>query len=303
MSDNKETAKFIGNLILRGKFECVTGLHIGGSKEKLEIGGVDSPVVRDPRTRYPYVPGSSLKGKMRSLLEYALGKVPLKKDEKKGEEAGGVSGDPIIVRLFGFGVDEKDKAYQEVRKQEKANEEAIKRGESPKEIKYPPLHHIGPSRLVIRDCHPDDETKKWWKTMDTDLLYTEYKSENGINRLTSAANPRFIERVAAGSRFDFEIVYSMFDIGEGEGKRQTATKDDLDNLRMALLLLEHNFLGKSGSRGYGRIKFGFAEPVWISTDEYKKTGSEAIKEAAAALADFKNLNSSSDLKLEVPANL
>jgi len=282
MSDNKETAKFIGNLILRGKFECVTGLHIGGSKEKLEIGGVDSPVVRDPRTRYPYVPGSSLKGKMRSLLEYALGKVPLKDNKERKIDAGGVSDAEEIVRLFGIGVDQRDQV------KDKSNDH---------------LHHIGPSRLVIRDCHPDDETKKWWKTMDTDLLYTEYKSENGINRLTSAANPRFIERVAAGSRFDFEIVYSMFDIGEGEGKRQTATKDDLDNLRMALLLLEHNFLGKSGSRGYGRIKFGFAEPVWISTDEYKKTGSEAIKEAAAALADFKNLNSSSDLKLEVPANL
>jgi CRISPR-associated protein Csm3 len=299
MFDNKETATFIGNLILRGKFECLTGLHIGGSKEKLEIGGVDSPVVRDPRSRYPYVPGSSLKGKMRSLLEYGLGKVPLKKNDEKGEESGGVSADPLIVRLFGFGVDEKDKAYQEVRKQEKANEEAIKRGETPKEIKYPPLYHIGPSRLVIRDCHPDEETKKMWKNLDTDLLFTEYKSENGINRLTSAANPRFIERVAAGSRFDFEIVYSMFDIKDGDAD---ATQDDLDNLLMALRLLEHNFLGKSGSRGYGRIKFGFSEPVWISTEEYKKVGSEAIKSATAAPADFKTLQTTSDLKLEIPTN-
>ena len=107
MAENKETtgAEFIGNLIIRGRFRCITGLPIGGSKEKLEIGGVDSPVVRDPRTRYPYVPGSSLKGKMRSLLEYALGKVPLNDDKKKGEDAGGVSADPLIVRLFGFGVE------------------------------------------------------------------------------------------------------------------------------------------------------------------------------------------------------
>ena len=302
MADNNTQAAFIGNLILRGKFECLTGLHIGGSKEKLEIGGVDSPVVRDPRTRYPYVPGSSLKGKMRSLLEYALGKVPLKDDKKKGEDAGGVSADPLIVRLFGFGVDEKDKADQEVRKQEKANEEALKRGEAPKEIDYPPLYHIGPSRLVIRDCHPDEETKKWWKTLDTDLLYTEYKSENGINRLTSAANPRFIERVAAGSRFDFEIVYSVFDINDGKKEALEKAKDDLDNLRMALFLLEHNFLGKSGSRGYGRIQFGFAEPVWISTEDYK-SGGDSIKKASSPLADFKSLAASGQLKLEVPANL
>lgn len=278
MSENKDTAKFVGNLILRGKFECLTGLHIGGSKEKLEIGGVDSPVVRDPRTRYPYVPGSSLKGKMRSLLEFGLGKVPLKDDPVRKIDKGGVSDAEEIVRLFGIGVDQREQA---------------------KDKTDDPLHNIGPSRLVIRDCHADEETKKWWKTLDTDLLYTEYKSENGINRLTSAANPRFIERVAAGSRFEFEIVYSLFDVNEGEKKAIDKAKDDLDNLRMALLMLEHNFLGKSGSRGYGRIQFGFAEPVWISREDYQK-GGESIKKASASLPDFKNLITTGNLKLEIP---
>ena len=101
MADTNTNAEFLGNLIIRGKFKCLTGLHIGGSKEKLEIGGVDSPVIRDPRTRYPYVPGSSLKGKLRSLLEYALGAVP---------STGDVSTDQDVVRLFGIGVDEKDEA-------------------------------------------------------------------------------------------------------------------------------------------------------------------------------------------------
>lgn len=276
MSTNKDTAKFIGNLILRGKFECLTGLHIGGSKEKLEIGGVDSPVVRDPRTRYPYVPGSSLKGKMRSLLEFGLGKVPLNDDKERKLEKGGVSDAEEIVRLFGIGVDQRDQA---------------------KDKTADHLHNIGPSRLVFRDCHADEETKIWWKSLDTDLLYTEYKSENGINRLTSAANPRFIERVAAGSRFEFEIVYSMFDIKDDD---KESTKNDLDNLRMALLMLEHNFLGKSGSRGYGRIKFGFAEPVWISKEDYQ-TGGESVRKAAEPLPDFKNLTATGNLKLEIPA--
>jgi CRISPR-associated protein Csm3 len=279
MSANNDTASFIGNLILRGKFECLTGLHIGGSKEKLEIGGVDSPVVRDPRTRYPYVPGSSLKGKMRSLLEFGLGKVPLNNDNDRKLEKGGVSDAAEIVRLFGIGVDQRDQA---------------------KDKKGDHLYNIGPSRLVIRDCHADEETRKWWKSLDTDLLYTEYKSENGINRLTSAANPRFIERVAAGSRFDFEMVYSLFDINEGKDAAIKNAKEDLDNLRMALLMLEHNFLGKSGSRGYGRIKFGFAQPIWISKGDYQ-TISESVKMAALPIPDFKDLLSTGVLNLDIPA--
>lgn len=280
-------AAFVGNLILRGKFECITGLHIGGSKEKLEIGGVDSPVVRDPRTRFPYVPGSSLKGKMRSLLEFGLGVVPVDKKDAEGRDmTGNVSDDPAIVRLFGYGVDEKEKPEKENEKKEKDRNH--------------PLFRVGPSRLIVRDCHVDEETKNWWKTLDTDLLYTEYKSENGINRITSAANPRFIERVAAGSRFNFEIVYSIFNI-PGAKEDDDSTVSDLDNLRMALLMLEHNFLGKSGSRGYGRIKFGFADPVWISAKEYRDGGPK-FEQLNAPLGDFSSLSPTGSLQLSVPAD-
>ena len=198
-----DKSAFIGNLILRGKFECLTGLHIGGSKEKLEIGGVDSPVVRDPRTRFPYVPGSSLKGKLRSLLEYGTGNV-----EKDGEVSKAVE----ICRLFGIGVDEKTEGSKNF---------------------VPDLEKIGPSRLLVRDCHPDERTIELWEGLDTDLQYTEIKSENGINRITSAANPRFIERVVAGSRFNFELVYSVFEMADGDTHKKDAS-DDLDNLRMAL---------------------------------------------------------------------
>lgn len=266
MENNSE---FIGNFILKGKFECLTGLHIGGSKEKLEIGGVDSPVVRDPRTRFPYVPGSSLKGKLRSLLEFATAAVPAN---------GEVSEEENIVRLFGIGVDQKDEAF-------KKNDH--------------PLHRIGPSRLIVRDCHPDAETKKWWKTLDSDLLYTEYKSENGINRITSAANPRFVERVVAGSRFELELIYTVFDVPSGNKFYTDAAKSDLQNLRMALLLLEHNFLGKSGSRGYGRIQFGFADPVWLSKKDYQDPG-ERLKKANNPLPkDFKDLKSIADISWKI----
>lgn len=256
-------AEFIGNFILRGKFECQTGLHIGGSKEKLEIGGVDSPVIRDPRTRFPYVPGSSLKGKLRSLLEFGLAAVP---------QSGEPSEKLDIVRLFGIGVVEKEEAFKD---------------------KEHELYRVGPSRLVVRDCFPDEETKKWWKTLDSDLLYTEYKSENVINRITSAANPRFIERVVAGSKFNFELVYSVFDVKKPGSSPQSEIEKDLKHLRMALLMLEHNFLGKSGSRGYGRVKFYLAEPVWVSKDDYQN-GSENLKKANSPLPKFDALNALGD---------
>src|SRR3989339_341232 len=101
MENNNSTyPKFLANIIIRGKIECLTGLHIGGSKDKLEIGGVDSPVLRNPQNRMPYIPGSSLKGKLRTLLEYSMGVV---------SDNGDVSTDERIVRLFGIGADEKSK--------------------------------------------------------------------------------------------------------------------------------------------------------------------------------------------------
>lgn len=281
MSDNNTaalpTAAFVGNYIIRGKFKCLTGLHIGGSKEKLEIGGVDSPVVRDPRTRFPYVPGSSLKGKLRSLLEYALGLVPA---------SGDVSNKPDIVRLFGIGVDEREDADNDPEHK---------------------LYRIGPSRLIVRDCHPTEQTREWWKTLDTDLLYTEYKSENGINRITSAANPRFIERVAADSEFDFELIYTAYDLQSGDIKDDADT--DLENLRMAILLLEHNFLGKSGSRGYGRVEFRFDDPVWLTqadyqggkTDAEKAAARENMNKATQSVGEFDTLKRTGDIDWTIAA--
>lgn len=243
-----DKSAFIGNLILKGKFECLTGLHIGGSKEKIDIGGVDSPVIRDPRTRFPYVPGSSLKGKLRSLLEFGTGNV-----ESNGEVSKAVE----IARLFGIGVAEKDKDS---------------------ETFVPELEKIGPTRLIVRDCFPDEHTIKWWDNLDSELQFTEIKSENGINRITSAANPRFIERVTAGSRFEFEMVYSVFNIGEAEDSTVLETaNEDLENLRMSFFLLEHNFIGKSGSRGYGRVQFHLADPLWVSRDDYKSGGGNFLK--------------------------
>lgn len=275
MSDtNTFCPVFKGNLILKGKIECRTGLHIGGSKEKLEIGGVDSPVIRNPRTRMPYIPGSSLKGKMRHLLEFGLGVV------SEGAKLGDVSHDVKIVRLFGIGANETSQEKQTALEKK--------------------LSKIGPSRLIVRDCQPDKKTTEMWKTLDSELLYTEYKPENTINRVTAAANPRFIERVTEGSKFDFEMIYADYQIQEKEG--EDLVKNDLRNLLKAMRMLEHNFLGKSGSRGYGQIRFWLKQPFWVMSDEYINGGENYKKSIEpAAESDLMSLDAI-DLAADLAGN-
>jgi len=230
--------KLIGKVEIRGELECLTGLHIGASKENMEIGALDSPVVRDPITFEPYVPGSSLKGKLRSLLEKASpGLLPNRdggsgtsrhecNDWDNGENTNknynnrtftypGALSCPVC-RLFGSsGPGENNRNF--------------------------------PARLKVRDLKliNGDELKK----IDTGLLYTEWKFENSIDRVTSAANPRNLERVPKGAKFKFSIIYDVED--------EDTLQADLDNLRLAIRLLHDDALGGHGSRGYGQVKLAF----------------------------------------------
>jgi len=234
-------AQFKGNVILQGKITALTGLHIGGSKDSMEIGGIDLPVIRDAYTRYPYIPGSSIKGKMRMLLEFAVGCIT------NGETCS-CEESPEICRIFGS-----------------ANKNEA----------------IGPTRLILRDAYPTEETKKMWENLDSDLLFTEYKGENKIDRLTSQANPRFIERVVSGSEFEFEMIYSIYDINGN---------DDLSNLGLvfrAMRLLQDSALGGHGSRGYGKIKFTIEKLTPVSVKDYQtgKRKESVLKEKSVALED------------------
>lgn len=233
-------AKFIGNIIIRGKIECLTGLHIGAGKDTMEIGGVDSPVVRDPVSRLPYIPGSSLKGKMRSLLEFATGKVG------NGDIHTCNRADCEVCRPFGS-------SAQEART-------------------------CGPTRLLVRDAYPDEETKKKWEDLDSELMFTEMKSENYIDRITSAANPRFIERVVKGSKFDLEMVYGVYDV---DGHNDL---DFFEQVVLAMRMFEDSSLGGNGSRGYGQVRMKFAPPVFVDAGDYRK-GGEALKAARQGLDD------------------
>jgi len=55
---------------IQGQIELVSGLHIGSGNTEMHIGGTDNPVIKNPVNNQPYIPGSSLKGKMRSLMEW-----------------------------------------------------------------------------------------------------------------------------------------------------------------------------------------------------------------------------------------
>jgi len=230
--------EFRGNIIIRGKIRCETGLHIGGNKDIFEIGGIDAPVIRDPITRLPYIPGSSLKGRMRFLLEWETGKIDTEGDIHNCGSEDDAKSCPVC-RVFGISAADNLK--------------------------------VGPTRLIVRDAHPTEETVDKWKELDTGLLYTEWKKENYINRITSRANPRDMERVPRGSEFNFEMVYGIYDMDDGG-------KTDLEFLRclqIAMKLLEDSYLGGSGSRGYGKVKFECEEVLFKSREDYIQ-GEEGI---------------------------
>lgn len=203
---------------IKAKLVLQTGLHIGVGDSEMHIGGIDNSVIKHPMTQSPYIPGSSLKGKIRTLLEWRSGAVQsaplsLKDISKNPEDV------KNILRLFGISGDTKN-SEQEVAE-------------------------IGVSRLAFWDCALNEA---WENAIrDDNQLLTEAKSENTIDRITSTAgNPRQTERVPAGAEFDFKLTLRQF-----EGDKPEL----LDLVLKGLKLLELDSLGGSGSRGYGKVKF------------------------------------------------
>lgn len=207
--------------ILEAKLVLQSGLHIGSGDNEIHIGGVDNPIVKNPITQEPYIPGSSLKGKIRSLLEWCSGAVqekPLGKDEWDiaiGDQKVEIE---RILKLFGV---------------------------SATDIHDDTQKKIGHTRASFWDSSLCPEYVA--KISSKNQMLTEVKSENTINRITgTAAHPRQIERVAEGAEFLFKLSIKQFD-EDGE--------DLIDTLLKGLRLLELDSLGGSGSRGYGKIKF------------------------------------------------
>jgi CRISPR-associated protein Csm3 len=206
-----------------GTIELVTGLHIGSGNNEMHIGGTDNPVIKNPINGEPYIPGSSLKGKMRSLMEWRAGVVgptegkPLGFKHIKTLPADRAESGKIILKLFGGAPD--------------ANPDDTL------------VSEIGPTRLAFWDANLDP---KWVDEIKgKNLLLTETKMENSIDRIRGVAeNPRNTERVPAGARFDFNLTIRVHD---GE--------ELLDEILAGLRLVELTGLGGSGSRGYGKVRF------------------------------------------------
>jgi len=186
---------------ITGKINVVTGMHIGGSNQFSAIGSVDSPVIRDVSSNLPMIPGSSLKGKMRTLLAKKYNSRPVGKPDDDHE---------ILLRLFGSAAKGK-----------------VKR-----------------SRLLFSDMVLSN-----MGDLHSVGLHaaTEIKFENTINRLTAVANPRQIERVIRGSVFELKMIY--------DAESEDDIIDDFKAIKEGIKLLEYDYIGGNGSRGYGKVAF------------------------------------------------
>jgi CRISPR-associated protein Csm3 len=251
--------KLIGKLILEGEMHCETGLHVGAGKGSLEIGGSDNPVIKDAFGR-PYVPGSTLRGKLRSLLEQAHGLTSPNElvylSKRKGQEVRihqSDRPDDEICLLFG----------RNPGRMERVSGDALESSSA------------SPARLSVADAPLDPEsiTPQMRENLDDEL--TEVKSENAIDRITSQANPRTLERVPSGASFRIRFVLDVL-------CEEDAPLAGL--LMEGLRLLEDDALGGGGSRGSGRVRFSDLRLAWRSRAYYSGTSEEKELVAGADLA-------------------
>jgi CRISPR-associated protein Csm3 len=243
--DNKTVGSqvfgLMGKIIIKGQIEVKTGMRIGGSKSGLKIGGIDLNVITDPWGK-PYIPGSSLKGKLRSLIEKKL-----------------AANDPSFWNLK---TNDQISGHRCKNEAEYASCPVCKIWGIPsdKQMLIPTL-----TRLYVCDAYLDEDSITEEMKENLELPYTESKFETAIDRIKGTAlhgSLREIERVPAGARFkDVELIYNVF---EPEDKRI------LKNVFEALELLEHDYLGGMGSRGYGRVGFKDINIFWNRKEDYEQ---------------------------------
>ena len=206
---------------VRGVVYCKTGLHIGAGRDDIEIDSMDNPIIRHPISREPYIPGSSLKGKLRSLLEYKYGKIG---ERKRGEKVIGTpctcaKSDCPVCTLFG-----------------------------PHQTQN---HNLGPTRIIARDAPlTESSARELGGLREQGLNFAEVKNETSIDRRTQIAADGTLrpqERVPAGAEFEMAINVRLF---ESDNEHQL-----LQWLGESLELLLSDSLGGSGSRGYGQVEF------------------------------------------------
>ena len=204
-----------GKLEISGVIESLTGLHIGGGSQFAAIGAVDSVVIKDIQDDLPMIPGSSLKGKLRSLLSKQLSAGELPKGHNQDDDR--------IKRLFGHA-----------------------------ESKNPKT-----SRIYFSDIFMSEESREELENSDMDA--TEIKFENTITRSTGVANPRQIERAIKGIKYNMSLIYNI--------ENESEIEEDFKLLKMAFKLLQYDYLGANGSRGYGRVDIKELDVKALIVDE------------------------------------
>lgn len=189
---------------ITGVLETKTGMHIGGSSAFSAIGAVDSPVIKDVRNGKPMVPGSSLKGKIRTLLAKKYNEAVVNPDNDA----------ECIRRVFGSAKKDKD-------------------------------NKVHASKIIVSDMFLLNEDEIRNRGIES---FTEVKFENSINRATAVANPRQIERAIKGLQFGIDMIYEV------ENGKEDEVIDDIKLLAEGMKMLEYDYLGGSGSRGYGKVQ-------------------------------------------------
>lgn len=247
-----------GKLVLRAELKALTGLRIGAATSGLEIGGLDNPVLRDPITRAPYIPGSSLKGKLRSLLTRAHG--------LELQQLG-----PVRIHWC-----QSDSSYRMCMV-------CPTFGQFPsgpaREGRREDYSFVTPTRLTVRDgrllreleIHEGGSVRRiaWDDAeLETDLPYTEVKTEVALDVITAASNPRQMERVPPGAIFESEVLFTVFR-PDGQSIDGEMEKKRLREVIAAMRLLEDDYLGSSGTRGYGKVKFQKVQVSWRPIEYYR----------------------------------
>jgi CRISPR-associated protein Csm3 len=248
----------IGKVYFRGNIILKTGLHIGGLQESMQIGGVDLPIIRDSANNLPYIPGSSLKGKLRSTLEKFGDRVVKGQVEKLSSNRNiGTYRNPVYIhccedikyavtcdvcRIFGSSGDDR----------------SVPRGEKAENL---------PSVLFVRDC-----------LLDASLIavasnLTEVKVETGIDRTSMSANPRRVERVLPDNKFNYEMIFNVEALSLSAKDKpsfpEETLRKDLNNLLSCMEIIQSEGIGGYVSRGYGKIEFTFTEFCARSLEFFK----------------------------------
>lgn len=257
-----------GKIFLQGTINAFTGLHIGGNSGELDIGGIDNPVIRNTFNRQPYIPGSSVRGKMRGLLD----------------------------RHFNNSLDKR--VGRDVRVHECQTPADYNACPVCQVFGVAPIRDLRgrtlPTRLIVRDTFLTPESLEALDRADTDTDFTEIKTEVAIDRITSAATPRQQERVPAGATFGpFQIIHSLYTQDENGNDNQV--QDELrffETVLKGMELLEDDYLGGAGSRGSGQIAFENLTLTFKSRECYEDASTPPISINVPENADIKTLRQS-----------